>query len=195
MSRPQLLKAEDLTEGENGEFRFKQQPDLEETEEGRAVEWKKPSPACWLQAPTALRLHSGKFSLDFSVESPVAGQIGAGFLLDWNVGPDWGFFGYLGSSTSSWSYDPSTGDVVYNTRSIRGGLPKFSEHSGVIRIEFLLPRNAAGVATFIVDGEKTPSIDLPDGAVVVPAACLLKKGQKVTLKNFVHETLSTACLT
>ena len=73
-------------------------------------------------------------------------RLGIGFMLLWDIRrPDWGFFGYLGSSTSAWSYDPSTGDVVYNTKSIQGGLPTVADgHSGVVSIRLELPRDAAG---------------------------------------------------
>jgi len=37
---------------------------------------------------------------------------------------------------------------------------------------------------FIVDGVETPAVQLPAGAVAIPAACLLKRGQVVTLANF-----------
>jgi hypothetical protein len=99
-----------------------------------------------------------------------------------------GFFGYLGASNSAWSYDPSTGDIVLDTRSIHGGLPKFADgRRGVVSMELNLPRIAEGNARFIVDGTETPVIDLPDGAVILPAACFLKEGQKVTLANFQRE--------
>jgi hypothetical protein len=78
------------------------------------------------------RLHSGRFRWDFVIDELADAQLGPGFMLLWDVGPDWGFFGYLGSSTSAWAYDPSTGNVVYNTKSIEGGLPKIADgRSGV----------------------------------------------------------------
>lgn len=33
---------------------------------------------------------------DFEVSGLAGRQIGVGFMLDWDIGPDWGFFGYLG---------------------------------------------------------------------------------------------------
>lgn len=111
-----------------------------------------------------------------------------GFLLDWTlVGPDWGFYGYLGSSHTGWSYDPSTGDIVSGTESITqpaGSLPKFTGAGGTIAIEFHLPVGAAGHARFVIDGVKLDekhNIELPASAVVVPACCLLKKGQKIVI--------------
>lgn len=112
-------------------------------------------------------------------------DLGVGFLLDWqDLGPDWGFFGYLGASSTGWSYDPSTGDIVRATKSIHGGLPKIKNNKGTITMEFNLPKDQPGSATFIIDGVKTPTEELPADAVVIPAACLLTKGQKVTLANF-----------
>eukprot|EP00027_Filamoeba_sp_ATCC50430_P002805 CAMPEP_0168546538 /NCGR_PEP_ID=MMETSP0413-20121227/3552_1 /TAXON_ID=136452 /ORGANISM="Filamoeba nolandi, Strain NC-AS-23-1" /LENGTH=120 /DNA_ID=CAMNT_0008576723 /DNA_START=232 /DNA_END=594 /DNA_ORIENTATION=+ len=116
-------------------------------------------------------------------------QIGVGFLLDWNIGPDWGFFGYLGSSGTAWSYDPSTGDIVRATESIQGGLPVIKNNKGVITLELFLPRDKPGYAKFIIDGVDTPKVELPEGAVVVPAACLLALNQKVALKNMKRESI------
>jgi hypothetical protein len=80
-----------------------------------------------VQASTELKLHSATFQLDFVVEDMKNAQIGVGFMLLWDVGPDWGFFGYLGSSPTASAYDPFTGDVVTSTRSIEAGLPKFGD--------------------------------------------------------------------
>ncbi len=151
------------------------------------VEWTAPPQIAWIPVQTKSKLHSGKWSLEFYVESMKKRQIGVGFLLDWSIGPDWGFFGYLGSSDSAWSYDPSTGDIVTNTDSIHGNLPKFTGDSGVIGLELDLPSNAPGKFTFIVDGVRTPTKELPNsGAVAVPAVCLLAIGQKVTIRNLVR---------
>ncbi|UJR20410.1 hypothetical protein I4U23_023541 [Adineta vaga] len=148
------------------------------------VEWVKPYTASWIPVQTKAKLHSGKWSLEFHVEAMETGQIGVGFLLDWNLGPDWGFFGYLGASTTAWSYDPSTGDVVNGTNSIQGNLPKFHENSGVIALELDLPKKEKGNFTFIIDGIRTTTIQLPHtGAVAIPAVCLLSQGQKITIKN------------
>jgi hypothetical protein len=112
-------------------------------------------------------------------------QIGVGFMLLWNIGPDWGLFGYLGASATAWSYDPSTGDVVSATKSIQGGLPKFGDgRTGVVSVELNLPRDIEGDARFIIAGAETSPIPLPSGAVVLPAACFLKETQSITLANF-----------
>jgi len=148
----------------------------------RTVEWTSNNKLAWVPVETSLQLHSGNYFIEFYVEEMASYQIGVGFLLDWNIGPDWGFFGYLGSSSSAWSYDPSTGDIVYNTRSIAGRLPKFKENKGTIAIKFSLPEDGNCTAQFIVDKlELDPIIDLPKEAVVIPAVCLLRKLQKVTL--------------
>jgi hypothetical protein len=136
-------------------------------------------------ASTRLCLHSGRFAWDFTVDEMASAQLGIGFMLFWNIGPDWGFFGYLGASTTAWAYDPSTGDVVSGTASIQGGLPKFqNQHTGVVSVELDIPRDAEGCGRFIISGIETSAIRLPRGAVVLPAACFLKETQKVTLENF-----------
>jgi hypothetical protein len=150
------------------------------------VEWAKPPKIAWIPVQTKSKLHSGKWSLEFYVESMQHRQIGVGFLLDWSIGPEWGFFGYLGSSSSAWSYDPSTGDIVSHTDSVHSNLPKFTGDSGVIGLELDLPPNEKGKFTFIVDGVRTPTKELPAGAVAVPAVCLLAIGQKVTIRNLVR---------
>jgi hypothetical protein len=132
-----------------------------------------------------MHLHSGTFRLDFGVGEMAGGQIGVGFMLLWNVGPDWGFFGYLGASPTAWAYDPSTGDVVCNTKSIQGGLPKFSNgRAGLVSVRLELPRRDEGLGSFVVDGMETRRIPLPVGAVVLPAACLLRESQRVTLSGY-----------
>jgi hypothetical protein len=129
-------------------------------------------------------LHSGTFRLDFIVDEMASSQIGLGFLLGYEGGLlDWGFFGYLGAGRAAWAYDPSTGDVVNDTKSIEGGLPKFEDgRTGVVSMELELPRDGAGTGRFRVQGQASRPIALPSGAVVVPAACLLKEGQRVTLR-------------
>jgi hypothetical protein len=110
-------------------------------------------------------------------------QLGVGFLLAFEGGLlDWGFYGYLGAGSFAWAYDPSTGDVVTRTESIQGGLPTFLDgRTGVVTVEFQLPRNEAGTARFRIQGKASRDISLQRGAVVAPAACLLKEGQRVTL--------------
>jgi hypothetical protein len=131
-----------------------------------------------------LHLHSGSFRWDFVVEEMARAQVGVGFMLLWDIGPDWGFFGYLGASPTACAYDPSTGDVVRNTKSIQGDLPKFADrHTGIVSVHLDLPRLAEGSARFLVNGAETRAIPLPEGAVVLPAACFLKEGQRVTLAN------------
>ncbi|CAF4861210.1 unnamed protein product [Rotaria sp. Silwood1] len=174
-----------------GEFRFNSNrhanSSLRFSNNDCTVEWIEASQAIWIPIETKAKLHSGKWSLEFDVEWMGTHQIGVGFLLDWNIGPDWGFFGYLGSSRSAWSYDPSTGDIVTNTESVHGNLPKFSGNSGVIGLELDLPKNEIGKFTFIVDGVRTPTKQLPkSGAVAIPAVCLLSRGQKVTIRNLIR---------
>ena len=78
------------------------------------------------------------------------------------------------STVTAWSYDPSTGDVVYNTESIEGGLPKFADgRTGVVTVHLNLLRDAEGEAKFSVAGKASKRIRLPAGSVVLPAACFL----------------------
>lgn len=178
-----------LEEGHNfGDLRFVLRPTSQSTvtlsNGDRTAEWTQASNVVWIPLETKARLHSGKWLVEFHIESMKNRQIGVGFLLDWNVGPDWGFFGYLGSSASAWSYDPSTGDIVSNTESIRGGLPKIEGDSGIIGLEMNVPKDRPGEFTFIVNGVRTPTQNLSNrGAVAIPAVCLLSQGQKVTIGN------------
>jgi hypothetical protein len=195
---PSLLLATSLAEADRGTFEWDADHNsdlLTVSNGGRTVEWgpRKPQyqgrfyPPAWVPASTRARLHSGRFRWDFVVEEMARAQIGIGFMLLWDVGPDWGFFGYLGSSTSAWAYDPSTGDVVSATESIQGGLPRFADgHTGVVAVRLELPRHAEGRAWFSVNGADSRPIDLPAGSVVLPAACFLKETQKVTLANLLQ---------
>ena len=160
---------------------------------GRTIEWGprklqytgKYYPPAWVPASTGARLHSGPFRWDFVIDELAGAQLGIGFMLLWEFGPDWGFFGYLGSSSSAWSYDPSTGDVVSNTESIQGGLPKSTDgHSGVVSVHLELPRDAAGTAWFSVQGVESRLIALPESSVVLPAACFHRESQRVSLAGF-----------
>ena len=112
-----------------------------------------------------------------------AAQLGVGFLLVFEGGLlDWGFYGYLGAGVFAWAYNPSTGDVVSQTKSIQGGLPKFLNcSSGIVTLGLSLPRHAPGAAFFSVQGVQSREIPLPTGAVAKPAACLLSESQVVRL--------------
>eukprot|EP01117_Protostelium_nocturnum_P020595 TRINITY_DN934_c0_g1_i1.p1 TRINITY_DN934_c0_g1~~TRINITY_DN934_c0_g1_i1.p1 ORF type:complete len:239 (+),score=55.69 TRINITY_DN934_c0_g1_i1:154-870(+) len=160
------------------------------SEEDTTVQYTSNDAAAWVPIQSKERLHSGRFLLKFDIQNIGDGQIGVGFLLDWNVGVDWGFFGYLGSSSTGWSYDPKTGDIVSSTESISGGHPKFDAENGTVAVEFNLPRDKDGTATFIVKGERIAPVELSKGAVVAPAACLFRKGQKVSMKLDVLELFS-----
>lgn len=164
------------------------------TGDGLSIEWdedknkaREPTP-CWVPAATLLHLHSGVFSLEFQIDEMAECQIGVGFMLQLtdgvNVGGDWGFFGYLGASCTAWAYDPSTGDVVTATESIEGGLPKIENgHSGVVKMRVDVPRDDVGSAKFIIERVESKPIPLPVGAVVLPAACFLETGQRITLSS------------
>lgn len=194
--KPVLLNASALAESDVGSFEWDRSHNscfLTVSDDGRSIEWdsRKPEgndviyPPVWVPASTRLHLHSGEFQWDFVVEEMAHAQIGVGFMLLWNVGPDWGIFGYLGASPTAWSYDPSTGDVVYNTDSIQSGLPQFVDgRAGVVSIHLDLPRHAEGSAKFRVCDADTRCISLPKGAVVLPAACFQKETQRVRLAGY-----------
>ena len=70
--------------------------------------------------------------------------------------------------------------IVTEEEAIHSGLPRIRK-SGTVSMRLDLKRKHECV--FVVDGKEAPAISLPQGAVVIPAACLLKKGQVVTLAN------------
>jgi hypothetical protein len=187
---PKLANAITYKEGDIGEVKWNIEHNKDSlifSNNNQTIEWNpKNGQTAFLPATTSLHLHSGKFVWDFNIEEMSSAQIGVGFMLLWDNGLlDWGFFGYLGAGFFAWAYDPSTGDVVNAEKSIQGGLPKFeNKHTGIITVELNLPRNAEGVGKFIVNGVESNPIKLPIGAVVVPAATLLKKDQKITIANF-----------
>jgi len=156
----------------------------------------------WMPVSCEPNLHSGVFRVKFNIEDMGGGQLGVGFGLAWNVGIDWGFFGYLGASSSAFSYDPSSGDVVNETESIAGGLPRLDSGSGVVQLNLTLPRFAPGRASFTINDVETPIIELPEGAVVTPAVCFLKLRQKidittevVSIDNVTADTVITTAST
>ena len=134
----------------------------------------------WIPVETQLSLLNGTYSIDFQIDQLCSHQMGVGFLL---APADWGFFGYLGASNRAWSYDPYEGAIVNETEAIYEQLPKFQQN-GIIRLELNLKQNQDCSATFIVNGQRTPTIALPKHSIVIIAACLLKYGQKLTLTNF-----------
>jgi hypothetical protein len=88
----------------------------------------------------------------------------------------------LGASNSAFSFDPSTGDIVNGTKSISGGLPRLETGSGVVELELVLPRSEGEAsATFVVNGERCPAIELPASVVVTPAVCFLAQQQKISI--------------
>jgi hypothetical protein len=194
MTHPSLVKASALAPGDVGAFAWDASHNsdiLTVSSDRLGITWgpRKPEysgkfyPPAFVPAKTTARLHSGAFGWDFLVEEMANRQIGIGFMLLWDNGLlDWGFFGYLGAGSTAWAYDPSTGDIVTGTRSICGGLPKFQDaRRGIVSVDLVLPRDAPGRGTFTVNGVVAPAIELPVGAVVVPAACLLAETQSVTL--------------
>ena len=189
MGEPQLVRASTMADGDRGIVRWRRDHNAElltVSDDGARVAWSRPSTGAhtpaWVPIESEARLFGGAFELEYFVEEMASGQIGVGFLLAWDIGPDWGFFGYLGSSPTGWAYDLSSGDVVCATRSIEGGLGKSADgHTGVVSLRLDLPTHAIGTATFAVDGRAARPIELSEGAVVIPAACLLRPTQAVRL--------------
>jgi hypothetical protein len=191
--QPELLKAADLEPASWGKLDWNATHNadtLTASNDGKTITWgpKKPEnngkhyPPAWVPATTNAKLYGGNFNFDFDIDEMANRQIGVGFMLLWDVGPDWGFFGYLGASSTAWSYDPSTGDVVANTESIQGNLPKFGNgRNGTVSLNMNLPVHGPGQAAFSVNGITSNPIELPVGAVVLPAACFLAESQQVTL--------------
>jgi hypothetical protein len=196
MTEPVLRNAADFAEGDVGALKWDAAHNasvLTVSDEARCVAWgpRKPEndkhyPPAWVPIRSEAHLHSGTFAWDFVIDELAGRQIGVGFMLQWDQGLDWGFFGYLGAGMTAWAYDPSTGDVVTDTKSIAGGLPKFlAAGRGTVSVRLDLPRSRSGSGTFIVNGVTSPAIALPVGAVVVPAACLLREGQQIRLSTLV----------
>ena len=152
------------------------------SEDGLTLSWDDNCPGefqpCWLGAQTTARLERRLFAWDFVIDCIADRQIGVGILV---APPDWGFFGYLGAGRNAWAYDAYEGAIVTETKAIHSGLPTIKARGVVaVRLDLRVPC----ACSFVVDGRETPLIPLPEGAVVIPAACLLKRGQRVTLRGF-----------
>jgi hypothetical protein len=146
--------------------------------DGLTLSWNTDEQFAWLGAQADARLANGVFRWDFRIDAIAQRQIGAGIMVD---PPDWGFFGYLGAGHNAWSYDAFEGAVVTETAAIHAGLPTIKD-SGTVTVRLDLKRKHECV--FIVDGVETPAIALPANSTIVPAGCLLKQRQAVTLANF-----------
>jgi hypothetical protein len=145
--------------------------------DGLKLSWDADREFAWLGSQTTGRLSNGIYTWDFRIDCIADRQIGVGLMLD---PPDWGFFGYLGAGTKAWSYDAFEGAIVTETKAIHEGLPAIRV-SGTVSVRLDLQTRNEFV--FIVNGVETPRISIPPGAVAIPAACLLKRGQAVTLAN------------
>ena len=172
-------------------FSFLTNKDLTFSNNNQTVEWVSDLKYAWIPVETQFYLFDGEFSLDFLIDDMKGYQIGIGFLQVWDfsegkTGVDWGFYGYLGSSDSAYSYDPSTGDVVTNTKELYSGFPILKQNKGVVTLRLNLPAEASGEAWFVIEGIETNKIKLPVGSVITPAVCLSRKGQKVTITNLVE---------
>ena len=148
------------------------------SEDGLVLNWEEKVKAAWLGSQTTGRLASGVYSWDFQIEALKWGQMGVGLLL---YPPDWGFYGYLGPGQFAWAYDPKAGAIVTQTKAIHSKLPKFRRR-GTVSVELDLSDDPGFM--FVVNGVPTPRVKLPARATVIPAACLLKQGQRVRLGNF-----------
>lgn len=160
--------------------RHTQQP-LAISNDGLTLSWERDSDSkyqpIWLGSQTTARLSDGVFAWDFIINAVASRQIGVGLMLE---PANWGFFGYLGASDTAWSYDAFEGAVVTATEAIQSGLPTISK-SGTVSVYLDLKHKYE--FKFIVDGTDTPPVSLPRGSTVIPAGCLLSKGQIVTLSG------------
>jgi hypothetical protein len=146
--------------------------------DGLTLSWDSEKQFAWLGSQTTGRLSGGVFAWDFRINSLAERQVGVGIMID---PPDWGFFGYLGAGKNAWSYDAFEGAIVTETEATHKGLPTV-RGSGTVSVR--LDLKTKNECVFVVGGVEAPAIRLPAGAVVIPAACLLKRGQSVTLANF-----------
>jgi len=149
--------------------------------DGLTLSWERDSDSkyqpIWLGSQTTARLSDGVFAWDFIINAVASRQIGVGLMLE---PPNWGFFGYLGASDTAWSYDAYEGAVVTATEAIQSGLPTIST-SGMVSVYLDLKHTYE--FKFIVDGTDSALVSLPRGSTVIPAGCLLRKGQIVTLSR------------
>src|ERR1041384_4807137 len=101
---PVLLKATTFAVADIGSFEWDAGHNadlLTVFNNGLTIEWgpRKPQytgkyyPPAWVPASTRCQLHSACVQWDFVIEELASAQIGIGFMLLWNIGPDWGFFG------------------------------------------------------------------------------------------------------
>jgi len=158
-------------------------------EEGTSLEWKSNHELSWVSALTTARLSCGlqqsstSFNVEFRIDNNANTHIGIGFVLD---PPDFGDFGYLGASKTSWSFDSWEGAIINGTEYIHERLP-LVKNGGYVTLRLDLRRGEGSKATFLVGGISTPAIPLPQNAVVIPAACFLNKSQKITLTNLIGQ--------
>eukprot|EP00483_Globobulimina_turgida_P000893 UN00894 len=90
------------------------------------MQWINNSNASWLGREALPILHDGIFEIEFEIGPTNDKQIGVGLMV---YPPNWGFFGYLGAGWNAWSYDPTTGDIVTETKSMMSNLPKADENN------------------------------------------------------------------
>ncbi|CAF1041583.1 unnamed protein product [Didymodactylos carnosus] len=140
----------------------------------------------WIPVQTRDSLSSGVYSIDFQINQLCSKQLGVGFLL---APADWGFFGYLGASERAWAYDPYEGAIVNATNAIYTDLPKIEQQDDIVTLQLHLKEECKAI--FIVHNIQTPTIHLPKNSAVLPAACLLEHGQKITLTNFKNTNVSS----
>eukprot|EP01084_Bolivina_argentea_P314229 544257_1 len=157
----------------------------------------------WLGSQCLPILHKGIFEWQFEIGPLHNSEMGCGIML---YPPKYGTFGYLGTGSNQWSYDPSSGDIITETESIMNKLPKFENNKGGI-IDVKLDLKYSNSFQFIVNGQEIPNvkiktwsqnyadklrntldydndfIDIEHPAVVV-AAYLVHRNQWVNIMNF-----------
>lgn len=160
---------------------FERRQHLTCSDDGKSIAWTEEGSFAWLPCPTK-SLFDRDFRIEFDIVSQPAEQVGVGFAL---APLDLGFYGYLGASDTSFAYDPSSGDIVSATAELRSGLAKLPTGCGTIGLHCKLTDRKKCSAQFLVNGVPASGpIELPPESIVQPAVCLLRRGQRVNLKNF-----------
>lgn len=173
------------------------------TDNEQKVHWTQDIEAAWMGTQCLPILKNGIFEWEFEIGPLQNHQIGVGLMV---YPPNWGFFGYLGAGANAWSYDPSTGDIVTETESMKGNLPTIDKENGGI-IKVILDLKTNNTFQFVVDGKETEPVSITtwsaeyaselkkrqdfdpshidiDHPSIVVAASLLARNQWIKIRNF-----------
>lgn len=139
--------------------------DITISDDGSTIKWpgNLDSGVIWYPCQAMPILHNGRFEIEFEFSKFHDRQIGIGLMV---YPPNWGFYGYLGAGYNAWSYDPTTGDIVTQTESIKGNLPKWidgindDENERRITLDVNVKHNTKHYFQFIVQNKETGKIDI-----------------------------------